>query len=112
MCVSRLFFVVRPAAHVSNGLKSRIRPVVGGRINSGRITFQKWKTRSYIGAKTKKMESRVKNYEKRIEREIKEKEGLLQDVENPVDLKQAILESAQVTGQGTAEGLHSKGTLT
>ena len=44
-------------------------------------------TRSYIGAKTKKMESRVRNYEKRIEREIKEKEGLLQDVENPVDLK-------------------------
>ena len=44
-------------------------------------------TRSYIGAKTKKMQSRVKNYEKRIDREIEEKEGLLQDVERVVDLK-------------------------
>lgn len=44
-------------------------------------------TRSYIGAKTKKMQSRVKQMEKRIGREIEEKEGLLQDIENPVDLK-------------------------
>jgi len=44
-------------------------------------------TRAYIGAKTKKMESRVKQLEQRIEQEIQEKEGLLQDVENPVDLK-------------------------
>ena len=44
-------------------------------------------TRSYIGAKTKKMQSRVKQYEQRIEREIQEKEGLLKDIENPVDLK-------------------------
>lgn len=44
-------------------------------------------TRAYIGAKTKKMQSRVKQMEERIEREIEEKEGLLQDVENPVDLK-------------------------
>lgn len=44
-------------------------------------------TRPYIGAKTKKMQSRVKQMEKRMEREIEEKEGLLQDVENPVDLK-------------------------
>ena len=44
-------------------------------------------TRAYIGAKTKKMQSRVKAYEGRIEREIKEKEGLLKDVEKPVDLK-------------------------
>ena len=44
-------------------------------------------TRAYIGAKTKKMEKRVKNYEQRIEREIKEKEGLLKDIENPVGLK-------------------------
>ena len=43
--------------------------------------------RSYIGAKTKKMQARVKSYEKRVDREIAEKEGLLQDVENPVDLK-------------------------
>ena len=44
-------------------------------------------TRAYIGAKTKKMQSRVKQMEKRIEREIDEKEGLLQDLESPVDLK-------------------------
>ena len=44
-------------------------------------------TRSYIGAKTKKMQARVKAYEKRIDREISEKEGLLQDLEHPVDLK-------------------------
>lgn len=44
-------------------------------------------TRAYIGAKTKKMQSRVKQMEKRIDREIEEKEGLLQDLESPVDLK-------------------------
>lgn len=44
-------------------------------------------TRSYIGAKTKKMQSRVKNLEKRINREIEEKEGLLQDLEKTSDLK-------------------------
>lgn len=44
-------------------------------------------TRCYIGAKTKKMQSRVKQMEKRISREIEEKEGLLQDLETPVDLK-------------------------
>lgn len=44
-------------------------------------------TRSYIGAKTKKMQSRVKQMEMRIEREIEEKEGLLQDIETPVELK-------------------------
>lgn len=44
-------------------------------------------TRSYIGAKTKKMQSRVKQMEERIGREIEEKEGLLQDIENPADLK-------------------------
>ncbi len=44
-------------------------------------------TRSYIGAKTKKMQSRVKQMEKRIQCEIEEKEGLLQDIEAPVDLK-------------------------
>ena len=44
-------------------------------------------TRAYIGAKTKKMQSRVKNFEKRIEREIEEKEGLLKDIENVDDLK-------------------------
>lgn len=44
-------------------------------------------TRSYIGSKTKKMQSRVKQMQNRIDREIEEKEGLLQDIENPVDLK-------------------------
>lgn len=44
-------------------------------------------TRAYIGAKTKKMQSRVKQMENRINKEIIEKEGLLQDIENPVDLK-------------------------
>lgn len=44
-------------------------------------------TRSFIGAKTKKMQSRVKQIEKRIGREIEEKEGLLQDLESTKDLK-------------------------
>jgi lincosamide and streptogramin A transport system ATP-binding/permease protein len=44
-------------------------------------------TRAYIGAKTKKMQARVKAYEMRIDREIEEKEGLLQDIERVNDLK-------------------------
>lgn len=44
-------------------------------------------TRSYIGSKTKKMQARVKQYERRMEQEIQEKEELLQDAENPVSLK-------------------------
>ncbi len=44
-------------------------------------------TRSYIGARTKKMQARVKAYETRIGREIEEKEGLLNDIEHVVDLK-------------------------
>ena len=44
-------------------------------------------TRSYIGAKTKKMQARVKSYETRVNREIEEKEGLLQDIEKVVDLQ-------------------------
>ncbi|MBP7321003.1 MAG: ABC-F family ATP-binding cassette domain-containing protein, partial [Lachnospiraceae bacterium] len=44
-------------------------------------------TRAYIGSKTKKMQSRVKQFEHRIENEIKEKEGLLQNIESPTDLK-------------------------
>lgn len=44
-------------------------------------------TRSFIGAKTKKMQSRVKQMEKRISKEIEEKEGLLADLERSVDLK-------------------------
>lgn len=43
--------------------------------------------RSYIGAKTKKMQARVKSYEQRIGREIEKKEGLLQDIEQVSDLK-------------------------
>lgn len=44
-------------------------------------------TRSYIGAKTKKMQSRVKSFEKRILNEIDEKEGLLNEIEEITDLK-------------------------
>ena len=44
-------------------------------------------TRAYIGAKTKKMQSRVRQMENRISQEIEEKEGLLQDIEKTVDLK-------------------------
>lgn len=43
--------------------------------------------RAFIGAKTKKMQSRVKQMEKRLNREIEEKEGLLADVEETIDLK-------------------------
>lgn len=43
--------------------------------------------RAYIGVKTKKMQSRVNQMDMRISREIEEKEGLLQDLETPVDLK-------------------------
>lgn len=44
-------------------------------------------TRAYIGAKTKKMQSRRMQMEKRIADEIEQKEGLLQDIERPVPLK-------------------------
>lgn len=44
-------------------------------------------TRPYIGAKTKKLQSRVTQTKQRIDREIEEKEGLLQDLEKTVDLK-------------------------
>ena len=44
-------------------------------------------TRAYIGAKTKKMQSRVKSYQKRMDREITDKEGLLKDIEKVDDLK-------------------------
>ncbi len=43
--------------------------------------------RAYIGSKTKKMQSRRMQVERRITEEIEQKEGLLQDVENPADLK-------------------------
>ena len=44
-------------------------------------------TRSFIGAKTKKMQSRVKQMENRISHEIEEKEGLLSDIERVAELK-------------------------
>jgi len=44
-------------------------------------------TRSYIGAKTKKMQSRVKQMEKRIDRNIARQEGLLSDIERVAELK-------------------------
>ena len=43
--------------------------------------------RTYIGSKTKKMQSKVKQMEKRIQSEIEEKEDLLVDLETVVDLK-------------------------
>lgn len=49
-------------------------------------------TRAYIGAKTKKMQARVSSFEKRVDREIREKESLLQDIERPSDLKLTTLE--------------------
>ena len=44
-------------------------------------------SRSFIGAKTKKMQSRVKQMQKRIDREIEQKEDLLCDLEKTDDLK-------------------------
>lgn len=44
-------------------------------------------SRSFIGAKTKKMQSRRTQMERRIADEIEQKEGLLQDIERLVDLK-------------------------
>lgn len=44
-------------------------------------------TRAFIGAKTKKMQSRTKQMQKRLGREIEEKKDLLIDLEEPVDLK-------------------------
>lgn len=44
-------------------------------------------TRSYIGAKTKKMQSQVKALEGRKDRAIEEKEGLLNDIEQIRNLK-------------------------
>lgn len=49
-------------------------------------------TRSYIGAKTKKMQSRVKVLEHRIDQEIEQKEGLLQDIERIPNLRLTQLE--------------------
>lgn len=43
--------------------------------------------RAYIGAKTKKMQSRVKQMENRIAAKIEETEGLLEDMEQPAELK-------------------------
>lgn len=54
-------------------------------------------TRAYIGAKTKKMQSRVKQMEKRIHREMDEKEGLLVDLEQPEDLKLMPMEHHKAT---------------
>ena len=48
-------------------------------------------TRSFIGAKTKKMQSRVKQMEKRIDRSIAEKEDLLQDIERQENLRMTPL---------------------
>ncbi len=44
-------------------------------------------TRPYIGAKTKKLQSRAAQMENRIQRELEEKEGLLKDLERTVDFR-------------------------
>jgi len=44
-------------------------------------------SRAFIGSKTKKMQSKVKQMEKKISTEIQDKEGLLNDIEKSVDLK-------------------------
>lgn len=54
-------------------------------------------TRAYIGGKTKKMQSRVTQMQNRLQREIEEKEGLLEDLEKPVDLKLMPLEHYKKT---------------
>ncbi len=48
-------------------------------------------TRAYIGAKTKKMQSRATQMKTRIQRELEEKEGLLKDLELSADLKMVQL---------------------
>ena len=54
-------------------------------------------TRAYIGGKTKKMNSRIRQMRGRIEKEIQEKEGLLQDIEMVADLKVMPLEHHKKT---------------
>ncbi len=44
-------------------------------------------TRSYIAARSKKMQARSKSFEKRSETAIEKKQGLLKDLETTVDLK-------------------------
>lgn len=67
-------------------------------------------TRPYIGAKTKKMQGRVKQMEQRIEREIQEQEGLLQDLECPVELKMMPLSHhKEVLLEARAYGLWYEG---
>ena len=48
--------------------------------------------RAYIGAKTKKMQKRVKEMQNRIAHEIEEKEGLLSDIERTAELKLSPLD--------------------
>ena len=48
--------------------------------------------RSYVGGKTKKAEARAKAFEQMMDRSIKQKEGLLNDVEREFDLKITTLE--------------------
>lgn len=54
-------------------------------------------SRSFISAKTKKMQNRVKNTERRIERELSEQEGLLQDIEEIKALKMSPLKHHKET---------------
>ena len=48
--------------------------------------------RSYVGGKTKKAEARAKAFEQRMDRSVKQKEGLMNDVEREFDLKLTVLD--------------------
>lgn len=54
---------------------------------STKIGYGNGAMRAYIGAKTKKMQKRVMNMQRRIADEIEEKQGLLLDIETPAELK-------------------------
>lgn len=67
-------------------------------------------TRAYIGAKTKKMQSRARQTERRLEREMEEKEGLLLDIEEPQSLRIMPLEHHKKTLIAASQyGLKYKG---
>ncbi len=80
----------RSARQMSNWADKSERSKIGvaERENKDRLA----NARTYIGSKTKKMQKRVAAVKGRIEREIEEKKGLLEDIENARDLKLFPLE--------------------
>lgn len=69
-------------------------------------------TRAFIGAKTKKLQSRVNSMEMRIETEIEEKEGLLNDIEAIKELRLNPMKHYKNTLLSFREfGLQYKGAL-